>query len=108
MRLTIIKHSLISCCFKAQRSDDILQLFIYTHLLPVSIRLFSKPHLALGGVKNVSLNLTISNTGDDAYDTNIYFNFSREVFYINFWQKVQPFSSPLNYLLFKDTCLFVI
>ncbi|XP_026210784.1 integrin alpha-9 [Anabas testudineus] len=46
-----------------------------------------KPHLALGGVKNVSLNLTISNAGDDAYDTNIYFNFSREVFYINFWQK---------------------
>uniref|UniRef100_A0A8C4EJL4 Integrin, alpha 9 n=1 Tax=Dicentrarchus labrax TaxID=13489 RepID=A0A8C4EJL4_DICLA len=50
--------------------------------------LYSKPHLALGGVKNVSLNLTISNAGDDAYDTNIYFNFSREVFYINFWQKV--------------------
>ncbi|TWW78729.1 Integrin alpha-9 [Takifugu flavidus] len=49
--------------------------------------LYTKPHLALGGVKNVSLNLTISNTGDDAYDTNIYFNFSREVFYINFWQK---------------------
>lgn len=81
---------MISCCFKAQRSDDILQLFIYTLLLPVSIRRFSKPHLALGGVKNVSLNLTISNTGDDAYDTNIYFNFSREVFYINFWQKVHP------------------
>uniref|UniRef100_A0A672YK52 Uncharacterized protein n=1 Tax=Sphaeramia orbicularis TaxID=375764 RepID=A0A672YK52_9TELE len=49
--------------------------------------LYTKPHLALGGVKNVSLNLTISNTGDDAYDTNIYFNFSREVFYINFWQR---------------------
>uniref|UniRef100_A0A3Q1AKW1 Integrin alpha-2 domain-containing protein n=1 Tax=Amphiprion ocellaris TaxID=80972 RepID=A0A3Q1AKW1_AMPOC len=49
--------------------------------------LHSKPHLALGGVKNVSLNLTISNAGDDAYDTNIYFNFSREVFYINYWQK---------------------
>ncbi|KAG7275652.1 hypothetical protein CRUP_009618, partial [Coryphaenoides rupestris] len=49
--------------------------------------LYSKPHLALGGVKNISLNLTISNTGDDAYDTNIYFNFSREVFYINVWQK---------------------
>uniref|UniRef100_A0A7N5ZX39 Integrin, alpha 9 n=1 Tax=Anabas testudineus TaxID=64144 RepID=A0A7N5ZX39_ANATE len=48
---------------------------------------FFFPHLALGGVKNVSLNLTISNAGDDAYDTNIYFNFSREVFYINFWQK---------------------
>uniref|UniRef100_A0A7N8X3V3 Integrin, alpha 9 n=1 Tax=Mastacembelus armatus TaxID=205130 RepID=A0A7N8X3V3_9TELE len=46
-----------------------------------------QPHLALGGVKNISLNLTISNAGDDAYDTNIYFNFSREVFYINFWQK---------------------
>uniref|UniRef100_A0AAX7VFQ8 Integrin alpha-2 domain-containing protein n=1 Tax=Astatotilapia calliptera TaxID=8154 RepID=A0AAX7VFQ8_ASTCA len=49
--------------------------------------LSGKPHLALGGVKNVSLNLTISNAGDDAYDTNIYLNFSREVFYINFWQK---------------------
>nr|XP_057914149.1 integrin alpha-9 [Doryrhamphus excisus] len=47
----------------------------------------SKPHLALGGIRNVSLNLTISNAGDDAYDTNIYLNFSREVFYINFWQK---------------------
>ncbi|KAM6956322.1 integrin alpha-9 [Aplochiton taeniatus] len=47
----------------------------------------SMHHFALGGVKNISLNLTISNAGDDAYDTNIYFNFSREVFYINFWQK---------------------
>ncbi|KAJ7984958.1 hypothetical protein DPEC_G00360140 [Dallia pectoralis] len=46
-----------------------------------------RPHLALGGVRNVSLNVTISNTGDDAYDTNIYFNFSNEVFYINYWQK---------------------
>uniref|UniRef100_A0A671YLY7 Integrin, alpha 9 n=1 Tax=Sparus aurata TaxID=8175 RepID=A0A671YLY7_SPAAU len=55
--------------------------------------LSGKPHLALGGVKNVSLNLTISNAGDDAYDTNIYFNFSREVFYINFWQKVRRSSS---------------
>uniref|UniRef100_A0A3P8ZZS5 Integrin alpha-2 domain-containing protein n=1 Tax=Esox lucius TaxID=8010 RepID=A0A3P8ZZS5_ESOLU len=45
-------------------------------------------HIAsLGGVRNVSLNVTISNTGDDAYDTNIYFNFSKEVFYINYWQK---------------------
>uniref|UniRef100_A0A3B5B2W1 Integrin subunit alpha 9 n=1 Tax=Stegastes partitus TaxID=144197 RepID=A0A3B5B2W1_9TELE len=49
--------------------------------------LSGKPHLALGGVKNVSLNLTISNAGDDAYDTNVYLNFSREVFYINYWQK---------------------
>lgn len=62
-------------------------------LLPLPIRQHSKPHLALGGVKNVSLNLTISNAGDDAYDTNIYFNFSREVFYINFWQKVRRSSS---------------
>uniref|UniRef100_A0A7N8XRD9 Integrin, alpha 9 n=1 Tax=Mastacembelus armatus TaxID=205130 RepID=A0A7N8XRD9_9TELE len=52
-----------------------------------TMTLYTKPHLALGGVKNISLNLTISNAGDDAYDTNIYFNFSREVFYINFWQK---------------------
>lgn len=57
-------------------------------LLLVPTRLHSEPHLALGGVKNVSVNVTISNAGDDAYDTNIYFNFSREVFYINFWQKV--------------------
>uniref|UniRef100_A0AAY4E1E5 Integrin alpha-2 domain-containing protein n=1 Tax=Denticeps clupeoides TaxID=299321 RepID=A0AAY4E1E5_9TELE len=48
---------------------------------------YERPHLALGGVKNVSLNLTISNAGDDAYDTNIFLNFSREVHYINFWQK---------------------
>uniref|UniRef100_A0A8K9X0K2 Integrin, alpha 9 n=1 Tax=Oncorhynchus mykiss TaxID=8022 RepID=A0A8K9X0K2_ONCMY len=47
-----------------------------------------RSHLALGGVRNVSLNVTISNAGDDAYDTNIYFNFSRDVFYINYWQKV--------------------
>ncbi|XP_031435494.1 integrin alpha-9-like [Clupea harengus] len=45
------------------------------------------PHLALGGVRNVSLNLTISNAGDDAYDTNIFLNFSTEVHYINFWQR---------------------
>ncbi|XP_041920787.1 integrin alpha-9 [Alosa sapidissima] len=46
-----------------------------------------RSHLALGGVRNVSLNLTISNAGDDAYDTNIFLNFSREVHYINFWQR---------------------
>uniref|UniRef100_A0A4W5RJ53 Integrin, alpha 9 n=1 Tax=Hucho hucho TaxID=62062 RepID=A0A4W5RJ53_9TELE len=74
------------------------------------------PHLALGGVRNVSLNVTISNAGDDAYDTNIYFNFSREVFYINYWQKVgccsifvvlfpQYFSS---YLVFPQYHLAVI
>uniref|UniRef100_A0A672JKJ6 Uncharacterized protein n=1 Tax=Salarias fasciatus TaxID=181472 RepID=A0A672JKJ6_SALFA len=57
-----------------------------------------KPHLALGGVRNVSLNLTISNAGDDAYDTNIYFNFSREIFYINFWQKVCSKTVSVNNL----------
>uniref|UniRef100_A0A674C5C9 Integrin, alpha 9 n=1 Tax=Salmo trutta TaxID=8032 RepID=A0A674C5C9_SALTR len=56
-----------------------------------------RSHLALGGVRNVSLNVTISNAGDDAYDTNIYFNFSRDVFYINYWQKVGCCSIVLMY-----------
>ncbi|XP_048882023.1 integrin alpha-9 [Brienomyrus brachyistius] len=45
------------------------------------------PYLALGGVKNISLNLSVSNAGDDAYDTNIFFNFSRELYFIKMWQK---------------------
>ncbi|XP_026576402.1 integrin alpha-9 [Pseudonaja textilis] len=45
------------------------------------------PYLALGAVKNISLNVTIANIGDDAYDTNIAFNFSRELFFIKMWQK---------------------
>ncbi|KAM6451113.1 integrin alpha-9 [Liasis olivaceus] len=45
------------------------------------------PYLALGAVKNISLNITISNIGDDAYDTNIAFNFSKELFFIKMWQK---------------------
>uniref|UniRef100_A0A671K6M3 Integrin alpha-9-like n=1 Tax=Sinocyclocheilus anshuiensis TaxID=1608454 RepID=A0A671K6M3_9TELE len=45
------------------------------------------PWSSPGFMRNVSLNLTISNAGDDAYDTNIYFNFSREVHYINFLQR---------------------
>uniref|UniRef100_A0A8C7MEJ9 Integrin, alpha 9 n=1 Tax=Oncorhynchus kisutch TaxID=8019 RepID=A0A8C7MEJ9_ONCKI len=49
------------------------------------LRLHGKLLLFL--LRNVSLNVTISNAGDDAYDTNIYFNFSREVFYINYWQR---------------------
>lgn len=69
----------------------------------VPVRLHVKSHLALGGVKNVSLNLTISNVGDDAYDTNIYFNFSREVFYINFWQKVSCGSWSICICLFSLT-----
>uniref|UniRef100_A0A8C6GH49 Integrin alpha-9 n=1 Tax=Mus spicilegus TaxID=10103 RepID=A0A8C6GH49_MUSSI len=45
------------------------------------------PHLALGAVKNISLNISISNLGDDAYDANVSFNVSRELFFINMWQK---------------------
>ncbi|XP_062985826.1 integrin alpha-9 [Elgaria multicarinata webbii] len=45
------------------------------------------PYLALGAVKNISLNISISNIGDDAYDTNIAFNFSKELFFIKMWQK---------------------
>lgn len=45
------------------------------------------PYLALGAVKNISLNISISNIGDDAYDTNVAFNFSRELFFIKMWQK---------------------
>lgn len=46
-------------------------------------------YLALGAVKNISLNIFISNTGDDAYDTNVFFNFSGELFFIKMWQKVR-------------------
>uniref|UniRef100_F6ZJB3 Integrin alpha-9 n=1 Tax=Monodelphis domestica TaxID=13616 RepID=F6ZJB3_MONDO len=45
------------------------------------------PYLALGAVKNLSLNISISNLGDDAYDANVSFNVSRELFFINMWQK---------------------
>ncbi|CAL8257689.1 unnamed protein product [Lota lota] len=68
-------------------SDDCAADLRLSGELLLSGYIYTKPHLALGGVRNISLNLTISNSGDDAYDTNIYFNFSREVFYINFWQK---------------------
>ena len=47
------------------------------------------PYLALGAVKNISLNISISNLGDDAYDANVSFNVSRELFFINMWQKVR-------------------
>ncbi|XP_041104181.1 integrin alpha-9-like [Polyodon spathula] len=46
-----------------------------------------RPYLALGAVKNISLNVSMSNAGDDAYDTNVYFNFSRELYFIKMWQK---------------------
>ncbi|XP_041324104.1 integrin alpha-9-like, partial [Pyrgilauda ruficollis] len=44
-------------------------------------------YLALGAVRNISLNIFVSNTGDDAYDTNVFFNFSGELFFIKMWQK---------------------
>lgn len=47
------------------------------------------PYLAMGAVKNISLNISISNLGDDAYDANVSFNVSRELFFINMWQKVR-------------------
>uniref|UniRef100_A0A8C9VL98 Integrin, alpha 9 n=1 Tax=Scleropages formosus TaxID=113540 RepID=A0A8C9VL98_SCLFO len=57
-------------------------------LLPsTSMETAVRPYLALGGVRNISLNLSISNAGDDAYDTNIFFNFSRELYFIKMWQK---------------------
>lgn len=46
-----------------------------------------KSFLALGAVKNISVNVSILNAGDDAYDTNVYFNFSQEIFFIKMWQK---------------------
>ncbi|KAM4821467.1 integrin alpha-9 [Thomomys bottae] len=45
------------------------------------------PYLALGAVKNISVNISISNLGDDAYDANVSFNVSRELFFINMWQR---------------------
>nr|XP_051685534.1 integrin alpha-9 [Oryctolagus cuniculus] len=45
------------------------------------------PYLALGAVRNISLNVSIANLGDDAYDANVSFNVSRELFFINMWQK---------------------
>ncbi|RMC05554.1 hypothetical protein DUI87_18750 [Hirundo rustica rustica] len=45
-------------------------------------------YLALGAVRNISLKIFISNIGDDAYDTNVFFNFSGELFFIKMWQKL--------------------
>ncbi|XP_064409208.1 integrin alpha-9 [Latimeria chalumnae] len=45
------------------------------------------PYLALGAIKNISLNVSVSNNGDDAYNTNVFFNFSSELFFIKMWQK---------------------
>ncbi|XP_060678907.1 integrin alpha-9 [Hemiscyllium ocellatum] len=54
-----------------------------------------KPYLALGGVKNISVNVTVRNAGDDAYDTNVYFNFTEEVFFIKMWQEEKGTSCEL-------------
>jgi hypothetical protein len=61
------------------------------------------PYLALGAVKNISLNISISNLGDDAYDANVSFNVSRELFFINMWQRVRR--TPLRKSLFLSVHL---
>uniref|UniRef100_A0A671G8D1 Integrin subunit alpha 9 n=1 Tax=Rhinolophus ferrumequinum TaxID=59479 RepID=A0A671G8D1_RHIFE len=69
------------------RSEDCAaDLQLQGHLLLSSID-EKTPYLALGAVKNISLNISISNLGDDAYDANVSFNVSRELFFINMWQK---------------------
>lgn len=71
------------------RSEDCAaDLQLQGHLLLSSID-EKTPYLALGAVKNISLNISISNLGDDAYDANVSFNVSRELFFINMWQKVR-------------------
>ncbi|XP_051654664.1 integrin alpha-9 isoform X3 [Manacus candei] len=57
-------------------------------------------YLALGAVRNISLNIFISNIGDDAYDTNVFFNFSGELFFIKMWQKQSSFSPQIYHLMF--------
>lgn len=69
---------------------------MYTSVYSVDER---TSYLALGAVKNISLNISISNIGDDAYDTNVFFNFSRELFFIKMWQKVRKANLPENRLL---------
>ncbi|KAM9074946.1 integrin alpha-9 isoform 4-T5 [Megaptera novaeangliae] len=69
------------------RSEDCAaDLQLQGHLLLSSVD-DRTPYLALGAVKNISLNISISNLGDDAYDANVSFNVSRELFFINMWQK---------------------
>lgn len=58
-------------------------------------------YLALGAVKNISLNITISNKGDDAYDTNVFFNFSKELYFIKMWQEVRNDVHVVNGLLYS-------
>eukprot|EP00073_Rattus_norvegicus_P038111 XP_008764934.2 PREDICTED: integrin alpha-9 [Rattus norvegicus] len=63
-------------------------------------------HLALGAVKNISLNISISNLGDDAYDANVSFNVSRELFFINMWQKVRSAHSPKREPFYEFSVIF--
>uniref|UniRef100_A0A8C2PCQ4 Integrin alpha-2 domain-containing protein n=1 Tax=Capra hircus TaxID=9925 RepID=A0A8C2PCQ4_CAPHI len=62
------------------RSEDCAaDLQLQGHLLLSSVD-EKTPYLALGAVKNISLNISISNLGDDAYDANVSFN-------VSIWQK---------------------
>ncbi|XP_069586430.1 integrin alpha-9 [Ranitomeya imitator] len=69
------------------RSDDCPADLIVKGRLLLSSYDSKTEYLALGAVKNLSLNISISNKGDDAYDTNVFFNFSRELYFIKMWQE---------------------
>uniref|UniRef100_A0A4W3I737 Integrin, alpha 9 n=1 Tax=Callorhinchus milii TaxID=7868 RepID=A0A4W3I737_CALMI len=82
----------------AQRNQEGLPSCLHEETLLTSCFLISssmehKPFLALGAVKNISVNITIRNAGDDAYDTNVFFNFSQELFFIKMWQKEEKGTS---------------
>ncbi|XP_063308129.1 integrin alpha-9 [Pelobates fuscus] len=59
-------------------------------------------YLALGAVKNISLNISLTNNGDDAYDTNVFFNFSKELFFIKMWQEEEQ---GISCETIEDDCL---
>ncbi|KAJ1199757.1 hypothetical protein NDU88_003590 [Pleurodeles waltl] len=52
-----------------------------------------RSYLALGAVENISVNISVCNLGDDAYDTNVAFNFSSELFFIKMWQREEKGTS---------------
>ncbi|XP_043920945.1 integrin alpha-9 isoform X2 [Protopterus annectens] len=68
------------------RSDDCTADLKIQGKLLLSSTIKQPMYLALGEVKNVSLNIIISNLGDDAYDASVSFNFSKQLFFIKVWQ----------------------
>lgn len=79
-------HYLLAPCYITVSVRILIAVFFFFFLGSVDEK---TPYLALGAVKNISLNISISNLGDDAYDANVSFNVSRELFFINMWQKVR-------------------